>query len=102
MAVNKQQCLAIAAAIIDGNPPDDATYGELARMPEQDVFDMLPGADAIREHFFGRAVHLCCILNAKSGKCAEDCAFCAQSVYARTNAPVYPLMTMDEVRQGAQ
>ena len=100
--MNKQQCLDIAAAIIHGNPPDDATYRKLALISEQDVFDMLPGADAIRDHFFGRVVHLCCILNAKSGKCGEDCAFCAQSVYAETNAPVYPLMAMDEIRQGAQ
>ncbi|WP_419660832.1 biotin synthase BioB [Desulfosarcina variabilis] len=102
MAVNKQQCLDIAAAIIDGNPPDDETYNELARMPEQDVFAMLPGANAVREHFFGQRVHLCCILNAKSGKCAEDCAFCAQSVYAKTNVPVYPLMDGQAIQKGEQ
>jgi biotin synthase len=100
--VNKQQCMDIAAAIIDGNPPDDATYRKLAGIPEQDVFDMLPGADAIRDHFFGQAVHLCCILNAKSGKCKEDCAFCAQSMHAETDAPVYPLMDSEAIRKGAQ
>jgi biotin synthase len=99
--VNRQQCLDLATAIIDGNPPDDATYAQLARMPEQAVFDMLPGADAIRVHFFGRAVQLCCILNAKSGNCAEDCAFCAQSRRANTDAPVYPLMEREQIRQGA-
>ncbi|GAB6904556.1 Biotin synthase [Desulfosarcina cetonica] len=100
--MDKQQCLDMATAIINGNPPDDATYAELARMPEQNVLDMLPGADAIREHFFGRSVHLCCILNAKSGKCGEDCAFCAQSAYARTDAQIYPLMDSEEIRKGVQ
>ena len=34
----------------------------------------------------------CGIINAKSGRCAQDCAFCAQSRRHRTNAPVYPLI----------
>jgi len=37
----------------------------------------------------------CGIINAKSGCCTEDCAFCAQSRYHKTNAPVYPLVTED-------
>lgn len=97
-----RQGLDMAAAIIDGNPPDDAGYWELARLPERYVLNMLGGADAIRRHFFGAKVHLCCILNAKSGKCAEDCAFCAQSLHAQTEAPVYPLMAVEQIRQGAK
>jgi biotin synthase len=100
--MDTRKCMDLAEAIIDGNPPDDATYGELARMPERYVLNMLAGSDAIRKHFFGSTVHLCCILNAKSGKCGEDCAFCAQSVHARTDAPVYPLMAMEQIRQGAK
>ena len=100
--MDKQQCLDLATAIIDGNPPDDATYAKLARLPEQDVFNLLPGANAIREHFFGQTVDLCCILNAKSGRCKEDCAFCAQSVHAHTDAPVYPLMETEAIRNGVK
>ncbi|MBI9074408.1 MAG: biotin synthase BioB [Desulfatibacillum sp.] len=96
-----RKCLDLADAIIAGSPADDAILEELACMPEQNVFDILPGAHAIRQHFFGARVHLCCIANGKSGKCSEDCAFCSQSAHAKTNAPIYPLMGLDQIRQGA-
>lgn len=35
---------------------------------------------------------LCSILNAKSGKCSEDCAYCTQSAHFLTNSPEYPLV----------
>lgn len=34
----------------------------------------------------------CGIINAKSGRCSEDCSFCAQSRYHSTNTPVYALV----------
>jgi biotin synthase len=44
----------------------------------------------------GAKPFLCGISNAKSGRCVEDCIFCAQSAHYRTNSPVYPLVG-DEV-----
>jgi len=52
---------------------------------------VLAAAAEIREHFKGREIILCGIVNAKSGKCSEDCAFCAQSAHYKTEAPTYPL-----------
>lgn len=37
----------------------------------------------------------CGIINAKSGRCGEDCAFCAQSRYHTTGTPVYPLLSAE-------
>ncbi|MBI5524842.1 MAG: biotin synthase BioB [Deltaproteobacteria bacterium] len=44
-----------------------------------------------------RGVHLCGVVNAKSGRCPEDCAFCAQSARSKTDAPVYSLMSEDDL-----
>ena len=40
---------------------------------------------------------LCSIMNARSGRCSEDCRFCTQSSHHRTNSPVYPLKDSEEI-----
>ena len=49
----------------------------------------------------GDEVSLCSIINAKSGKCSEDCSFCVQSAHFQTDAPVYPLKDAEEVLAAA-
>lgn len=60
-------------------------------------YDLFLGATKIREHFKGNKVFTCSIINAKSGMCSEDCAFCAQSKYHNTNISVYPLLSKHEL-----
>jgi len=60
-------------------------------------FRVMAAASEIREHFKGKEIILCGITNAKSGKCSEDCKFCAQSSHYRTDAPSYPLKTAAEM-----
>ncbi len=61
----------------------------------------MAGAHRIKENFFGDRIDLCSIINAKSGRCAENCSFCAQSSHHQTEAPVYPLKSVSEIVQGA-
>lgn len=58
-------------------------------------YDFLARAGAAREEYKGRSITLCGILNAKSGRCGEDCAFCAQSGFHDTDAPTFPLVSAD-------
>lgn len=60
------------------------------------------GAQMIRERYFGSNIELCSITNAKSGRCSENCSFCAQSVHYQTEAPVYPLRSKDEIVASAK
>jgi len=69
---------------------------------EEDFIDLLRGATQVRRHFFGRGVKLCAIVNAKSGRCPEDCAFCAQSAHHRAEIEIYPLMAPEEILQRAK
>ncbi len=61
------------------------------------VFDILSFANKIRQWFKHKQVFKCGIVNAKSGRCAEDCAFCAQSAHHRCDIKVYPLLEAQEL-----
>jgi biotin synthase len=62
---------------------------------------VLAGAHRLREQIFGNHIELCSIINAKSGRCGENCAFCAQSAHYKTDVPIYPLKLKKEILEGA-
>jgi biotin synthase len=75
---------------------------ELYKQGIKNLFALVSAASEIREHYKGKTISLCAIINAKSGRCAEDCAFCAQSAHHHTDAPVYPLVSADEMIENAR
>ena len=50
----------------------------------------------------GSHIELCNILNAKSGRCREDCKFCAQSSRHATGLVPYPLLKKEEILKAAR
>ena len=50
-----------------------------------DLKDLCEGADKIREYYIGDKVDLCSIINGRSGRCPEDCKYCAQSAHNHTD-----------------
>jgi len=67
-----------------------------------DILDLAAVANRVREKFNGNEINLCSLLNAKSGRCPEDCTFCAQSAHYKTEAPVYPMMDMNRIVEEAR
>lgn len=59
-------------------------------------------ANEIRKTVCGDAFDLCSIINGKSGKCPEDCKFCAQSGHYQTGAEFYGLLEEGEILAAAQ
>ncbi len=65
------------------------------------IFDLLACADKIRRNYKQDDIFTCVIVNAKSGRCSQDCAFCAQSAYHKTGVEVYPLLDEKTLLQRA-
>ncbi len=95
--MDREKWLNLADTVIAGSTVDPDRLKELAQLPCEDISNLLPGVDMIREHFFGRRIHLCAICNVKSGACSEDCRFCSQSAHSKTKTPVYPLLSPKEI-----
>ena len=55
-----------------------------------------------RQAHFGDATDLCSLVNAKSGGCAEDCGFCAQSRYAEAETPMHAMMEPEQILEHAR
>ncbi|MCM0081491.1 biotin synthase BioB [Geomonas sp. Red32] len=93
---------AMADKVLKGEnlTPEEAL--RLSQAEGSTVFDLFRAATRIKEQFVGNDVHLCSIINAKSGRCAEDCAFCAQSSHHKTDAPVYGLVQEEAMVEGAR
>ena len=64
---------------------------ELAMVPDS-IMDLVTCAGKIRHKYKKNKVFTCAIINAKSGLCSEDCAFCAQSVHHKTGVKTYPMV----------
>jgi biotin synthase len=88
--------------VLSGGTPDPQEALAILQAKGADLSYLLAGAHALRERTFGSKIELCSIINAKSGRCAENCAFCAQSSHFATAAPVYPLKSREEIIQGAR
>ena len=100
--MNAKEALKLASDVLLGKELDKPALLQIATTEDEHVFSLLAGADMLREAYFGKGIHLCTICNAKSGRCSEDCAFCAQSAFAKAAAPVYPLLPKDKLMTGSE
>lgn len=67
-------------------------------MPEE----LFNSANEIRMHFLGNSGELCTIMNAKSGKCTEDCKYCAQSSHYNTGIEEYEIVSLEKALKEAE
>lgn len=66
-----------------------------------DLNELMKGADKIREYFCGDKVDLCTIINGRSGRCGEDCKYCAQSAHNHTSCEVYDFLPKEKIIEEA-
>src|SRR3954465_13670439 len=74
--------------------------GELEDHAEIEV--LVERAWRARVERFEDSTDMCSLVNAKSGGCAEDCGFCAQSRYADAATPMHAMMSPEQILEHAK
>lgn len=78
-------------------------YDEAVMLANTDnAKELYAAADRIRDKFRGKKVNLCSIMNAKSGRCSENCKYCAQSGHYKTGIEEYSLIDVESALKMAK
>lgn len=70
---------------------------ELLRLYNLDLDELLK----LSSKYVKDEIEFCSLINARNGKCSQNCKYCAQSSYYRTHIDSYPLVKIEEVRKAA-
>src|SRR6476659_5482248 len=86
--------------------PPLITFEEATELGEltdhEDIERLVELAWQVRQDTFGQSTDLCSLVNAKSGGCAEDCGFCAQSKFADASTPMHAMMEPEQILEHAR
>lgn len=69
---------------------------------EASTSELCEAADAVRRARCGAMLDTCSIVNARSGRCSEDCKWCAQSRHFPTGVREYPIVETEEALEQAR
>jgi len=74
----------------------------IAGCTRDELFDIIGLSNVIRQNKCGSEIKLCGIVNARSGSCGENCAFCAQSSYHKTDARKFSFISRPKLLSAAR
>jgi biotin synthase len=75
------------------------TKEEALKLFDFELEEIFFAAAQIRKKYKGNKVKVCSIINAKSGQCSEDCKFCPQSIFNKTDVKVYSLADPEKIKE---
>ncbi|MBD5267289.1 MAG: biotin synthase BioB [Bacteroides sp.] len=93
---------ALKTKILSG---DTLTAEEALSLSEIEVSqqeELWSAAEEITGALCDKTFDSCSIVNARSGKCPENCKWCAQSAHHKTNIDTYPLISREECMNAAE
>ena len=66
-----------------------------------DFDELCQSANDLRKEIWGNSFDFCAIINGKSGRCSENCKYCAQSGHYPTSVEIYPLLDSETICEDA-
>lgn len=94
--------LTLGEKVLQGGAVTREEAVQLINVSDSETMLLLAMADKIRQKFTGNAVDCCAIINGRSGRCPENCKFCAQSAHYNTGVEEYSLLAEDEIVAAAK
>jgi biotin synthase len=91
----------LAEKALQGLPLDREQCQTILRCSQDNILELLQAAFRVREKHFGKRVIVQLLINAKSGLCSEDCAYCSQSAASQATIEKYPLLDEEKIVKGA-
>jgi len=81
---------------------DEIDRKEASFLQGADLEELCGAANVIREYFCQDGFDICTIINGKSGKCSENCKYCAQAGCYATSVETYPLVSTEKIVEDAR
>ena len=64
--------------------------------------ELQEGALRLQDHFCGKHIDFCTIINGRSGRCGENCKYCAQAACHHTDIDEYDFLPKEEIIRNAK
>lgn len=81
----------------------EVSFEEALKLAEEENREELyEAAEAITKHFGKPEFNPCSIINARAGKCSENCKWCAQSGHYHTDSDVHGIISAEKVLDQAK
>ena len=78
------------------------SYSDILAWAQGSEEDLYKEAEHLTRVYASRTFDMCSIVNGKSGRCPEDCKWCAQSAHHQTACDVHALISPEECLRHAQ
>lgn len=86
--------------VLEGESLDEAEVLSLAAVSPKEA--LYQAAGEITRHFVSPRFDTCSIVNARSGRCSENCKWCAQSAHYATGISIHGIVSADECLEQAR
>ncbi len=87
--------------VIENKELEIGDFDKIINSDNSTIWEVFFYTEKIKEAYNKKKVKLCSIINAKSGKCPENCAFCAQSKHHKTDIKIFSLLSPKEILKNA-